>query len=73
MMKKGKGMCDSMMSDMGSMDAMMKKGISMCDDMMGNSNSASCSSNDKSASCSTGKDAAPKKDDDCCSDGSCEL
>ena len=82
MMKKGKSMCDSMMSDMGGMDDMMAKGKSMCDDMMGSSNSSSCSSSssssscsssNESSSCSTSKDAAPKKDDECCNDGSCEL
>ncbi len=66
MMKKGKGMCDSMMSDMGGMDAMMAKGKSMCDDMMGSSDTSS-------DSCATSKDAAPKKDDERCSDGSCEV
>ena len=77
MMKKGKSMCDSMMSDMGGMDAMMAKGKSMCDDMMGSSDTSlndtgsSCSSSSDAGSCS--KDAAPKKDDECCSDGSCEL
>ena len=70
MMKKGKSMCDSMMSDMGGMDAMMAKGKSMCDDMM-DDNGSSCSSSNDTGSCS--KDAAPKKDDECCSDGSCEL
>jgi len=72
MMKKGKGMCDSMMSDMGGMDAMMAKGKSMCNDMMGtNDNGSSCSSSSDASSCS--KDATPKKGDECCSDGSCEL
>ncbi len=67
-----------MMSNMGGMDAMMAKGKSMCDNMMGfndsslsNDNGSSCSSSSDTSSCS--KDAAPKKDDECCSDGSCEL
>jgi hypothetical protein len=74
MMNKGKSMCDSMMSDMGGMDAMMAKGKSMCDDMMGSSNdNSSCSSDASTNSCDTSKRATPKKDDECCSDGSCEL
>ena len=74
MMKKGKSMCNSMMSDMGGMDAMMQKGMDMCDSMMGsNDNTGSCSSNKDASSCpSSNTDDIPKSDE-CCSDGSCEL
>lgn len=73
MMKKGKSMCDAMMSDMGGMDAMMAKGKSMCADMMGPSDNSSCPNNNEDSSCSTGKNATVKEDSECCSNGSCEL
>ncbi len=80
MMKKCRSMCDSMMSDMGGMDAMMAKGKSMCDNMMGSSSdssrssdSSSCSSDTGSNSCNTSKNTTFKQEDECSSSDSCKL